>query len=186
MTILRNVYVTLCFLVLGTAVVGAQDAPRAERMPDDIPAARSSGGQAALRPSAAGASGNSAVDDVAGALATIRAFHADLAAGRRAEAIDHMSSDARIFESGHAESRGDYLAHHLDADIAFAREVVRTIDTTASECHETLCVVMQRTRMRGTYRDKPIDLRGTETTVLRKTGNRWLIAHAHWSTRKPD
>ncbi len=42
------------------------------------------------------------------------------------------------------------------------------------------CVITQ-TRTTGTYQKQVLDLIGTETMLLRRSGDGWLIQHAHWS-----
>lgn len=65
--------------------------------------------------------------DVVGALAK---FHGALAAGDSAGALALLSPDALILESGGVQTRADYQAHHLAADIEFARAVPSTRTVT--------------------------------------------------------
>jgi ketosteroid isomerase-like protein len=44
--------------------------------------------------------------------------------------------------------------------------------------------VLTRSRTTGTFREKKIDLRGTETMLLRKSADGWRIVHIHWSSAK--
>ena len=56
-------------------------------------------------------------------LATVTAFHAALAAGDSAAALALLAPDAVVLESGEVETRAEYAAHHLAADIEFSRAV---------------------------------------------------------------
>ena len=51
------------------------------------------------------------------------AFHAALAAGDSAAALALLAPDAVVLESGEVETRAEYAAHHLAADIEFSRAV---------------------------------------------------------------
>src|SRR5690242_11715749 len=48
-------------------------------------------------------------------------FHAALAAGDSAAALALLASDVTILEAGATETLADYRAHHLSADIEFAK-----------------------------------------------------------------
>jgi hypothetical protein len=61
--------------------------------------------------------------DSAVVVAIAAEFHAALSAGDSATAIDLLSQDAVIVESGTVETLEQYRAHHLPADIEFAQTV---------------------------------------------------------------
>ncbi|HEU4994186.1 MAG TPA: nuclear transport factor 2 family protein, partial [Gemmatimonadaceae bacterium] len=54
---------------------------------------------------------------------TARRFHDLLAAGDSAAVVRLLAPDLVVVESGAVETRAEYLAHHLGADIAFAKAV---------------------------------------------------------------
>ena len=60
------------------------------------------------------------------------------------------------------------------------REVTETQTTVAGD----VAVVMNRTQVTGTYRDREINSTGTETVVLRQGDGNWRIVHIHWSSRR--
>ncbi len=111
-------------------------------------------------------------------------FHAALTAGNAEGASALLSATALIYESGHAETRDEYISHHLAADIAFAKATQRTVKNTRQQCDETMCVLMQSSETTGTVKGKSVRYVGQETMVLRREGDAWKIQHVHWSSHK--
>jgi ketosteroid isomerase-like protein len=111
-------------------------------------------------------------------------FHEALKRGDANVAIAQLSADALIYESGYAETHENYLAHHLQADIEFAKQTTRKVTATTSQCGETLCVLMQESETTGSYKGKLVQSIGVETSVLVRAGDTWKIQHVHWSSRK--
>jgi ketosteroid isomerase-like protein len=134
--------------------------------------------QAPAQPASAG--------DAAGeARAAAAAFHAALEAGDRAAAIALLLPEVTIFESGQAElSRDEYAAHHLAADIEFVRATTEEVVASEAMAAGDVAVIMTRSRTNGTFREKPVDVDGVETLVLRHTAHGWRIAHVHWSSHR--
>lgn len=116
----------------------------------------------------------------------VAAFHDALARGDRAGATTLLAAGVIIFESGGAElSREEYASHHLGADMEFAKATKReVVDRQAGEAAGDAAWVLTRSRTSGRFRDRPVDLRGTETMLLRKTADGWRIVHIHWSSAK--
>lgn len=117
---------------------------------------------------------------------TVAAFHTALAAGNAERVTELMSPEIQIYESGYVErSRDEYAGHHLAADIAFAKatsvKVIRQDERTGGN----LAIVLQETETTGKYQGKSVRLLGTETALLEKQGEQWVITHIHWSSRKP-
>ena len=121
--------------------------------------------------------------DATAVTATVRAFHQALATGDSAGALRLLAADAVILESGGRESRDEYAAHHLAADIEFARAV--QIERRAHEVTVSGDVAWANstTVMRGTYRNRAIDAAGVELMVLSRTSTGWVIRAIHWSSR---
>lgn len=111
-------------------------------------------------------------------------FHAALTAGNVDGASALLSATALIYESGHAETRDEYISHHLAADIAFAKATQRTVKNTRQQCDESMCVLMQSSETTGTVKGKSVRYVGQETMVLRREGDAWKIQHVHWSSHK--
>jgi ketosteroid isomerase-like protein len=117
----------------------------------------------------------------------VAAFHDALSRGDRAKVTELLASDVVIFESGGAElSREEYASHHLAADMGFAKATkLEVVDRQAGEAGDAAWV-LTRSRTSGTFREKKVDLRGTETMLLRKTADGWKIVHIHWSSAKAE
>lgn len=120
--------------------------------------------------------------DANGALS---AFHAALARGDKAGALERLAPKVAIYESGYVEaSREEYAHHHLGGDIAFAKTSTRKVLRHSEKMEGNTVIIWEETETTGTSGGKPIHSFGTETAVLEKTGDRWLITHVHWSSRK--
>jgi ketosteroid isomerase-like protein len=112
-------------------------------------------------------------------------YHAAVASGKTAKALSLLSSAVQIFESGYVEqSKDEYAAHHLPADLAFANATNRRILKSSEHIGGDMAVVMQETDTQGTYKGARIHLIGTETAVLERNEGDWIITHFHWSSRK--
>lgn len=125
-----------------------------------------------------------AAQDARGPVETVDAFDHALASGSEAKARALLASDVLIFESGGQEgSLNEYAKNHLAADIAFMGKMKRRIIHRRHGEAGEMAYVATRSRMTGTDKDKPIDLFGTETFVLRKDEAGWKIVHIQWSSR---
>jgi len=120
----------------------------------------------------------------AAALAAAARFHDLLEHGDSAGAARLLAPDAIVLESGELETRAEYIAHHLGADIEFARAVPskRTIVETRRDGNVVWVVATSISK--GRFGDRQIDSRGAELMVLSKSGAGWLIRTIHWSSRR--
>ena len=117
------------------------------------------------------------------ALTALNKFHQALQAGNAEAVLALLSDNVVIYESGHGETRAQYEAHHLQADITFAKSTTATSTNTVVDCDGNLCVIHQQSHTSGTYKGKTIDSNGTETAVLRLGTQGWRISHVHWSNQ---
>jgi len=122
--------------------------------------------------------------DSAAILATVAAFHSALAAGDSVGALALLAPDAIILEAGELESRAEYTAHHLGADMEFARAVPSVRVTTRVRQEGAIAWVAAISTTRGTFRDRPIASQGAELMVLGRTVAGWRIRAIHWSSRR--
>ena len=112
-------------------------------------------------------------------------FHDLLAAGDSVGALALMVPEVVIFESGGVEaSREEYRSHHLGSDVQFASSVKREVIDQRTEMLGDYALMLTRTRVSGTFREREINSRGVETLVLRRTADGWRIVHVHWSSRR--
>ncbi|WP_295995015.1 nuclear transport factor 2 family protein [Rugamonas sp.] len=116
---------------------------------------------------------------------TLAEFHEALAAGKSGQASELLSPEIQIYESGYVErSREEYTGHHLKSDVEFAKFTKNKVLKQSERIDGKLAVVMQETETTGKYKGSNVHLFGTETALLEKQGEKWVIVHIHWSSRK--
>lgn len=121
--------------------------------------------------------------DSAAVTSTVAAFHAALAAGDSALALSFLAPDVRVLESGGTETLAEYRAHHLPADIAFARAVPSERQVQAVSVVDSVAWLAATSRSQGTFRQRPVDSDGAELMVLTRSEGKWTIRAIHWSGR---
>lgn len=122
--------------------------------------------------------------EAAAARAVVRSFHDALRRGDAQAAQSLLAADAVILESGHMESREEYLKHHLSADIEFAKAVPsKTLRSEATVSGQTAWV-RSTTSSQGKFRNRNIKLTGAELVVLTRTSTAWEIRAIHWSSHE--
>jgi ketosteroid isomerase-like protein len=122
--------------------------------------------------------------DSAAVIATVERFHALLARADSAAAVRLLAPDLTVLESGDVESRSEYLAHHLGADMAFAKAVASDRKLVGFGQEGNVAWTTTATVSRGQFRDRKIDSRGAELIVLTRSGSGWIIRSIHWSSRR--
>ncbi len=125
-----------------------------------------------------------AAPDSAAIAGVTAAFHAALAAGDSTAALALLADDAVVLEGGDRETRADYAAHHLGADVAFAQAMTgtRTVEGVA-QVGDAAWVWATSTES-GTWHDHAVDAVGAELMVLSREGGDWRIRAIHWSSHK--
>ena len=114
----------------------------------------------------------------------VDAFHEALGGGDRQAVLDLLTEDVLIFESGGAElSRDEYAHHHLGSDMEFSAATESKVVDRRRGGDEETSWVLTRTETSGTFRDREISARGTETMILSRGESGWKIVHIHWSSR---
>jgi ketosteroid isomerase-like protein len=125
-----------------------------------------------------------AATDAAAVASAVSDFHVALEAGDSQAVSRLLAPDAAILEGGERETRKEYIDHHLQADIKFARAVSihynKTDVTVSGEVAWATCTSVTQ----GTYESKPVNLVGAELMVLSKSPTGWMIRSIHWSSRK--
>lgn len=113
----------------------------------------------------------------------VDAFHAALAAGGVPAALEHLSDDAIVFESGGVErGKAEYAAHHAAADAAFTRAVPSRVTRRSGGVSDDTAWILTEGRTTGTFKGRAVDRVTTETMLLRRAGGVWRIVHIHWSS----
>ncbi len=130
----------------------------------------------AARPTAAGS-------DSAAVVAVVDRFHRALATGDSVAALNLLTSDATILESGGIETKAEYRSHHLPGDIAFARAVSRERGAIRATVRGDVAWATSTSTGRGEYRGRAVNSAGAELMVLTRTPDGWRISAVHWSSR---
>lgn len=116
---------------------------------------------------------------------TLAEFHQALSAGKSEQVSALLSPDIQIYESGYVErSREEYAGHHLKGDIEFAKTTKNKVLKQSERVDGKFAVVMQETETTGQYKGSNVQSFGTETAILEKQSDKWVIVHIHWSSRK--
>ena len=118
------------------------------------------------------------------AMSCLEQFHHALASGDQKQALQLLRDDALIFESGYAENKSDYAAHHLAADIDYANATKTQAGVATVNCDTQLCLVTRQSETSGHFNSKPVHSITMETAVLKLQDGAWRIQHIHWSSRK--
>ena len=120
-------------------------------------------------------------------IAVVSEFHAALSTGDSATALRLLDQDAIVLESGDVETRDEYRAHHLPADIEFAKSVPGKRTVLSVTVSGDAAWIASKSDNVGRMGTRSINSVGAELMVLRKRDSGWKIAAIHWSshTRRP-
>ena len=116
--------------------------------------------------------------------AVVRSFHEALHRGDVEAIRQLLAGDAVILESGRLESRQEYLRHHVDADIEFAKAVASKVTTSEATISGQTAWVRSTSVSQGTFRNRVLKLVGAELVVLTRAAARWEIRAIHWSSHE--
>ena len=111
-------------------------------------------------------------------------FHAALSAGDTPTATARLAPGVTIYESGYVErSRDEYAGHHMPADMKYAKTATSRVLKQTERREGNMSVIWSETETRSTTKGKDVTTFGTETAMLQKTGDNWVIVHLHWSSQ---
>lgn len=130
------------------------------------------------RPAHASAS----AEEVAAVTATVEGFHAALKAGDAQAATALLAPDVVVLEGGYLETREEYLAHHLAADIAFSQAVDTQRGPLNTQIDGAVAWTHATSTSTGTFKSRDIHSAGVESMVLSRTPDGWRIRSIHWSS----
>lgn len=141
-------------------------------------------GTAALIAAVARPAQSQATSDSSAAMAVVDRFHAALRSGDSAGAAGLLTADVVVLESGEMEDRAAYVAHHLPADIEFAKAVTEQRDSARVSLRGDVAWVSSTGRTKGKFRGRDVNSVGAELMVLVRTPSGWRIAAVHWSSHR--
>jgi ketosteroid isomerase-like protein len=122
--------------------------------------------------------------DSAQVVAAVHAFHAALESGDSAKALSLLTSDVVILESGSLETLAEYRAHHLPADINFAKSVPAKRTVMKVSVAGSSAWVASTSVSEGQSNGRTVNSAGAELVVLTQVGDTWKISAIHWSSRR--
>ena len=124
-----------------------------------------------------------ALADSATVVAIVERFHAAVAAGDSSGALALLASDAVVLEAGGIETRDEFRAHHLAADIEFARAVRSERGHMRFVVRGDAAWAWSASTTTGEFISRPFNSAGAELVVLARFGQEWKITAIHWSSR---
>ena len=117
-------------------------------------------------------------------IALVESFYGAMKSGDTAAAMHVIAPDAVFLESGGLETRAEYEANHLPADIEFEKAVSGkrgpwrvTIEDDAAWMHAI-------TEYQGTFKDAPVNFVSAQLVVLAREAADWKIRSIHWSSKR--
>lgn len=122
--------------------------------------------------------------DSAAVVAVAARFHGALVRGDSAGALAQLGDSAIVLESGDVETRAEYRAHHLAADIEFSRAVATTRTVRRVSVIGDAAWVVATSESRGTFRDRAVNSVGAELLVMARGAQGWRIVAIHWSSHR--
>lgn len=124
--------------------------------------------------------------DSAAVVNVVASFHAALLHADSAGALALLAPDVLVLESGDVETLPDYRAHHIGADIAFARAVPGIRTTVAARVAGNTAWVTSTSVTQGKYEGRVVNSAGAELMVLTRATPRapWLVRAIHWSSHR--
>ena len=122
--------------------------------------------------------------DSADVATVVERFHAALGRGDSAAVLALLAPHAVILESGSVESVAEYRAHHLQADIEFARDVRATRSPVRVTVRDGAAWAVSTSTSRGEFRGRAQNSASAELMVLARTTDGWRITAIHWSSRR--
>jgi ketosteroid isomerase-like protein len=124
----------------------------------------------------------SSQSDSTAVAAVVERYQESLNTGDTATAMRLLANDALILESGDVETRAEYRAQHLTADIAFARGVSSDRRSVRVVVRGDVAWSVRTSTSRGTFRGRAINSQGVELMILSRENGDWKIDAIHWSS----
>jgi mono/diheme cytochrome c family protein/ketosteroid isomerase-like protein len=123
---------------------------------------------------------------VPAAEAVAEAFHSALKRGDRTTVLALLAPEARISEGGETQSRAEYAAGHLGADIAFLGDAQVRPLSLASMPMGDAAMVSSTSVIQATHDGKALSLLSSEMLDLKKTDAGWRITRVEWTSKPQD
>ena len=119
--------------------------------------------------------------DVTGVL---ESFYGAMKTADTAKAMQQIAPDAVFVESGRLETRAEYEANHLPADIGFEKQVTGTRGPWQVKFDGDTAWAIATTEYDGTFDGRPVNFVSAQLAVLTRADGVWRIRSIHWSSRQ--
>jgi ketosteroid isomerase-like protein len=117
-------------------------------------------------------------------IAVLDGFHAALAAGDSARALDYLAADVVILESGGVEDREHYRSGHLASDMRFAAAIPRQRGDVTVRVVGDVAWAHSASVVQGQMGEREVNSQSAELAVLVREAGAWKIHALHWSSRQ--
>jgi len=117
-------------------------------------------------------------------VAPLEAFYGAMKTGDKAAAMRTIAADAVFVESAKLETRAEYEANHLPADIDFERQITGKRSPWQVTTQGDTAWVIATTDYDGTVDGSPVDFVSAQLAVLSRESGAWQIRSIHWSSRR--
>jgi len=114
----------------------------------------------------------------------VEGFHQALRRGDSAAVMELLTPDAVVLEGGFLETRADYAAGHLSADMAFVAGITAVVTDRRVTLDGDVAWVSTASDSDGTYDGRDIHSRTAELMVLSRDQGEWRIRAIHWSSSR--
>ena len=121
--------------------------------------------------------------DSSDVVAVVSKYHEALAAGDSAAALELLTDDVVILESGGIETLAEYRSHHLPGDIGFAKAIKSVRGPVHVRIRGDVAWTSATSTTQGEMNGRAINSTGAELMVLVRSGGTWKISAIHWSSR---
>ncbi|RPH63587.1 MAG: nuclear transport factor 2 family protein [Acidobacteria bacterium] len=120
----------------------------------------------------------------AAVIAVVESFYGAMKKGDTAAAMRVIAPDAVFLESGKLETRAEYEANHLPADIKFESQVTGKRGPMRVTFEGNTAWVIATTEYEGTFEGSPVNFVSAQLMVLTRDSGDWRIRTIHWSSRR--
>ena len=114
----------------------------------------------------------------------LESFYGAMKTGDKAAAMRVIAPDAVFLESGKLETRAEYEANHLPADIEFESQVTGKRSPWKVTFQGDTAWVIATTEYEGTFENSPVNFVSAQLAVLTRDSGEWRIRTIHWSSRR--
>jgi len=116
--------------------------------------------------------------------AVLERFYGAMKTADTAVAMQQIAPDAVFVESGKLETRAEYEANHLPADIGFEKQVTGKRGPWQVKFEGDAAWAIATTEYDGTFDGRPVSFVSAQLAVLTRADGTWRIRSIHWSSMR--